>query len=141
MLWPPSVEPRHDNDASIVLRFAIGGVRLLITGDLEAAGERELLATGSAVKCDILQLGHHGSAGSSSEAFLAAVRPRLAFAATGEEPRFRFPAPATVARVRAKRVVMIAQRDGWDAVTWADRSDVTIAGRFPVVLLLPGTGR
>ena len=56
------------------------------------------------VRADVLKLGHHGIRG-SSEAWLAAVRPRFAVASCGEyDGKMRPPTPAVVARLRARRV-------------------------------------
>ncbi|NWF99616.1 MAG: MBL fold metallo-hydrolase [Thermoanaerobaculaceae bacterium] len=101
-----------DNDASLVAAIRCGGVRLLVTGDIEAAGERELLAAGRSVRAAVLQLPHHGSRTSSTAPFLAAVDPAVALAATGERPRFRYPHPEVARRVREGRTVLVVQTQG-----------------------------
>lgn len=63
----------------IVLRVTLGSsFSLLLTGDMEADLERALLRQGLPVVAAVLQVGHHGSSTSSSEAFLRAVAPRVA---------------------------------------------------------------
>ena len=42
----PTWTPRNENDRSLVLRLQYGAVRLLLTGDIEQATERWLLAQG-----------------------------------------------------------------------------------------------
>ena len=101
-----------DNNASLVAAIRCGGVRLLVTGDIEAAGERELLAAGRSVRAAVLQLPHHGSRTSSTAPFLAAVDPAVALAATGERPRFRYPHPEVARRVREGRTVLVVQTQG-----------------------------
>src|SRR3972149_476771 len=101
VLWPPPVMEGIDNDASLVARFYVGGARVLFAGDLEATGERSVLAGGESLRAEVLRLPHHGSRTSSTPAFLAAVRPVIALAATGTRPRFAYPDPSVVQRVRA----------------------------------------
>jgi competence protein ComEC len=101
-LWPPPVgEPASRNDRSLVLRVEVAGRRVLLTGDLEAAGERALLASGLDLRADVLKLGHHGSRTSSSAALLAAVDPKLAVASAACAGRFGMPHPEALARARA----------------------------------------
>lgn len=69
------------NEASCLLQVEAGGERLLLTGDLGVAGERQLLASGRDLRADWLLAGHHGSRSSSSPAFIAAVgAPQVLFA-------------------------------------------------------------
>lgn len=111
---PPLSGTRSDlNNNSVVLRLELGGRRLLLPGDAETAAEERLLASGVDLRADVLKLGHHGSAHSSSPAWLAAVRPRVAVASCGVENRFGHPAPETVERLRGVGAVLCrTDRDG-----------------------------
>ncbi|MFH1176498.1 MAG: DNA internalization-related competence protein ComEC/Rec2 [Acidobacteriota bacterium] len=129
VLWPPPELEAEDNDASLVAAFTLGGRRVLITGDLEAAGEAALLGGGQELAAALLQLPHHGAATSSTARFLAAVRPLVALAASGREPRFGHPHRTVVARVRASGVLVASQRDGIEVVRWTpgERLRVVVA--------------
>jgi competence protein ComEC len=63
------------NDASLVLLLRYGDFEALLTGDLEAAGERRLLERWEPEAVDLLKVAHHGSASGTTAAFLAAVAP------------------------------------------------------------------
>jgi competence protein ComEC len=90
------------NLASTVLRVRIGDVRLLLTGDAEAPEEDWLLAhVGAALAADILKVGHHGSATSSTPRFLAAVRPRLALVSVGAHNSYGHPDREALDALRA----------------------------------------
>lgn len=90
------------NDASCVLAVSGPGGRVLLTGDIEAAAERHLVAAHrEALDADVLVVPHHGSASSSSAAFLAAVRPGHALVPAGWRNRWGFPAPEVRERLRA----------------------------------------
>jgi competence protein ComEC len=128
VLWPPPVMEGADNDASLVARFAVGGARVLIAGDLEASGERSVLARGASPRAEVLQLPHHGSRTSSTQPFLAAVGPVIALAATGTRPRFAYPDPLVVRRVRALPAVLVRQGEGEGSVAWDDAGRIAVGG-------------
>ncbi len=101
----PEEAERRDNDLSMVLRIAQGlqnkfPQSVLFTGDIEAAGERALLARTPAamLAATVLKVPHHGSRTSSSSAFVAAVRPQVAVLSLGYRNPFGFPAPEVVER-------------------------------------------
>ena len=97
------------NALSCVLRVVdAAGHRLLLTGDIEAPQEAELLARlGPALRSDILVVPHHGSRTSSTAAFLDAVRPAVAVIQVGYRSRFGHPAPEVVARYRERGIEMV----------------------------------
>lgn len=94
---------RRGNNASCVLRVtSAAGQRLLLPGDIEAAVERWLVAEeGEALHSEVLVAPHHGSRTSSTQTFVAAVRPDEVIFAAGHDNRFGFPRPEVVARYRA----------------------------------------
>ena len=87
------------NSNSIVLRLVYGDLSFLLTGDLSAEGEEALLRTGVDLRSVVLKLGHHGSDGSSTPAFLAAVRPSVAVVSAGAGNSFGHPSPSTILRL------------------------------------------
>lgn len=96
-------KPRKENDRSCVLRVATRGAAALLTGDIEARSERELLErNAAALKADVLLVPHHGSRTSSTPGFIDAVAPRVAIVSTGYRNRFRHPNEAVVARYAAR---------------------------------------
>jgi competence protein ComEC len=74
----------------------------------------------SALRSDVLVVPHHGSRTSSTEAFLRAVRPRVAVIQVGYRSRYGHPAPEVVARYRALGIPLV-RTDHCGAWTW--RSD------------------
>ena len=85
VLWPEILKTRTGQDAnlsSLVLRLLLKGTSLLQMGDL--SGTYEMYA---ASPSDLLKVAHHGSPSSSSEAFLAAVRPQTALLSCGSAER------------------------------------------------------
>jgi competence protein ComEC len=97
---PPRFDRLSANEGSLVLRVRYGAVSLLFTGDVEGQAEAVLTSTGAPLSSTVLKVPHHGSATSSGEAFVGAVRPAIAVASLGRGNRFRFPAAAVVQRYR-----------------------------------------
>ncbi len=93
------------HDAGVSLRVTYGEVRLLFTGDNEAATERRMTSDSAAmIDADILQLGHHGSSTSTTASFLSAVDPMLAIYSAGANNSYGHPAPEVVDRVLASDI-------------------------------------
>lgn len=86
------------NDYSLVLQLQYHDFRGLFVGDLEQAGEKQIMDQISDV--DYLKVGHHGSAGSGGEKFLEALKPEIAVISAGEGNRYGHPAPETLERLR-----------------------------------------
>lgn len=108
VLHPPD-PPRQgtsadENNNSVVVRLGYGRLCLLLTGDIEEAGEAVLLAEGALLRCPVLKVSHHGSAGATSEAFLAAAAPQVAIIQVGAENRFGHPAAALLDRLASARI-------------------------------------
>lgn len=106
------------NDGSLVLALRYEERRLLLAGDAEAAAEERMLASGLDLDADVLQLGHHGSHSSSTEAFLDAVTPTYAVASAGRDNRFNHPSEIVLQRLARRRIsVFRTDRDGAVTVT------------------------
>jgi competence protein ComEC len=88
------------NNNSVSAMLSWGEASVLFTGDLHVEGEGILLSLGGDVDADVLQVGHHGSATSSSAAFLDAVSPLAAVISAGEDNPFGHPAQEVVERLR-----------------------------------------
>jgi competence protein ComEC len=89
------------NNRSCVLRIAAPGGRVLLTGDIERAAERELLRRAPGLlRADALLVPHHGSATSSSPEFVKEVAPRYAVFAVGYRNRFGHPREEVLERYR-----------------------------------------
>ena len=89
------------NDGSCVLLVAGPGGRALLTGDIEARGERALLTAVGRLPVDLVVAPHHGSRTSSGPALVAATRPAWVVFSTNWRNRWGFPAEPVVARWQA----------------------------------------
>ncbi len=124
-LWPPRKASAHTrNDRSLVLRVELSGLTLLLPGDLEREGERELLRSGRSLKADWLKLGHHGSQTSSTQAFLRAVEAEHVLVSVPCHGRFDMPHANVVQRLAEEGIRM------W----WTGRDGAVLVGANEEVL-------
>ncbi|MBV9647647.1 MAG: DNA internalization-related competence protein ComEC/Rec2 [Candidatus Eremiobacteraeota bacterium] len=95
---PLLTNTRNDiNNNSLVFRVEYRRFRMLFTGDAGAEAEARILASGADLHADVLKVGHHGSAYSSTPEFIRAVAPRYAIISVGRDNLFGHPAPSTIA--------------------------------------------
>jgi len=94
------------NDNSVAFIVHYHSFRMFFTGDAGIAAERRFLNAGIDLHSDILKVGHHGSAYSSSSDFIAAVHPRYAIISVGRHNMFGHPAPSTVRTLAAAGAVI-----------------------------------
>jgi len=92
--------PLSSNNRSLVLRLNLEGLTVLLCGDLERSGERELVHFWSYLSCSVLKVPHHGGEGGLSAELLEAVRPSLAVISVGAGNRYGHPSPKLLARLR-----------------------------------------
>jgi competence protein ComEC len=99
---PPAVDGDDGtavNDVSLVLRAHTAVGRVLLTGDVELLAQAELVASGADLRAEVLKVPHHGSR-YSSNAFLAAVAPRLALVSVGAGNSYRQPNAGVLDQLR-----------------------------------------
>ena len=96
----PVAQYEDTNDTSIVLRIDYGATSFLLTGDMEADAERDLVNSGANLKVDVLQVGHHGSSTSTSYVFLNAVLPEMGIISCGVNNKYGHPHEETLSILR-----------------------------------------
>ena len=96
----PVAQYSDTNDTSLVLRLDYGSTSFLLTGDMEADAERDLVNTGANLKADVLQVGHHGSSTSTSYLFLNSVLPEMGVISCGVNNKYGHPHEETLSILR-----------------------------------------
>lgn len=115
------------NEDSLVLLVEYGEFQALFSGDIGFPVER--LLKGHVGPVDLLKVGHHGSAGSSSDAWLSELRPRAAVISVGAHNRYGHPAPSALARLAAHHIaVWRTDREG-TIIAQTDGRTLTVRGR------------
>ena len=104
VLHPPEPDwerPRVRNDDSVVIEVMCGDVAMVLTGDVGAGVEREMVTQLTPARTRILKVGHHGSRTSSSSLLLEAWRPQIALISAGRGNTFGHPAPEVIERLES----------------------------------------
>ncbi|TYK64739.1 DNA internalization-related competence protein ComEC/Rec2 [Colwellia echini] len=100
ILWPLSVNisdnenrrvKQKNDDSCVILISDEKGRNLFLTGDISAKVELQLLTLYPKLTADILQVPHHGSKTSSSQAFLTQLSPQLGLVSAGFLNRWNMP--------------------------------------------------
>ncbi|MEN6489013.1 MAG: DNA internalization-related competence protein ComEC/Rec2 [Smithella sp.] len=120
-LWPPQMPPfvavkladDDINESSLVLQLKYGKTSFLVTGDISAAIEDNLVRSGKDFKSDVLFVPHHGSAHSSSIDFIKKAACRYAVISAGKGNTFHHPHPSTLERYKAAQATILrTDQDG-----------------------------
>ena len=90
-----------ENENSVIMLIRYGTKSILLTGDVEEAGERKLLATfGLEIRnVSLLKVAHHGSDSSSMSDFVRRTRPGIAFVSCGKRNRYGHPSGDVIKRL------------------------------------------
>jgi competence protein ComEC len=121
---------RPQNNDTLVLKLSYGAASALLEGDAERRIER-LMSAGGEAGADLLKVGHHGSATSSTAEFLSAVRPHYAVISVGAHNPFGYPRPEVLARLESLGVATF-RTDAHGAVSFyldGRRVDAKLPGR------------
>lgn len=87
------------NNVSVAMKLVYGRTSFLFVGDVEKEGDREIVEYGDLIRSDVLKVGHHGSATSTSQEFLHLVKPDYAVVSVGEKNRFNHPSEEVIFRL------------------------------------------
>lgn len=110
ILGPAAFVENNSNNNSLIVRadLWVGGKNcsILLTGDAEAESENAVLSTPAAanLRADILKVGHHGSASSTSLAFFYMVDPKICTISCGNGNSYGHPHNETIALLESAGV-------------------------------------
>lgn len=125
-LWPLKIISNQDeNENCSVFMVTYEGYKILITGDLDEEGERELMRLYEGtdkLKADILKIGHHGSGGSTCDDFLKTVDPDVCVIQVGKN-NYGHPHPKVIEKCR-ENCIMIFRTDIHGAVGFSFGQDM-----------------
>lgn len=108
---PPRNPDPETNNNSLVLRLEWGGISILLTGDIEAEAELQILENGYPVQSNVLKVAHHGSASSTTAEFLEAVAPSVAVISVGAGNPSGLPSQDVLDRLTVRGNVSVLRTD------------------------------
>lgn len=98
-VFAPMSAEGTSNELGLTVLAAAGQTEVLITGDMEREGELRLVQSVPLPDIEVLVVGHHGSATSTTPELLAAVRPALALISVGPDNKYGHPDWDTLVRL------------------------------------------
>lgn len=114
-LWPLEIDEeagQEENSQCSVFMIRYGSWRILVTGDLDARGEQEMVDWYSQrgqldiLKADILKVGHHGSGTSTCDGFLDAAEPEMAVIQVGKRNIYGHPDGKVIEKLQQKGIIV-----------------------------------
>ena len=124
----PSVDYRDNNDDSVVTYLEYKDVNFMFTGDIEAEAEKDMGAQNLVIDVDFMSVPHHGSKGSSTEAFLAKAKPEYAIVSVGADNSYGHPSADALNRYNAIGSKVYRTDQLGDIVIKTDGKTATING-------------
>ncbi|MBI2868644.1 MAG: DNA internalization-related competence protein ComEC/Rec2 [Chloroflexi bacterium] len=113
---PASPDESDVDDSGLVLRLSLDGVSFLLTGDISADVERELVRDRAVLTSTVLKVAHHGSNTSTSAEFLSVVNPGVAVISVGAGNSFGHPGAGAMSRLSARPSLDVYRTDEHGAV-------------------------
>lgn len=127
MLAPNSTYYDDLNNYSVVIKIKYGNNTFLLTGDAGTVSEKEMLEAGYDLKADVLKVGHHGSAYSTSLPFLNAVNPRYAVISVGKNNDYGHPAKVTLNKLKAHHIIVYRTDQNGTIVATSDGNKISFS--------------
>ena len=99
ILHPPRYFPYLGNDSSCVLQITTMHGTALLTGDISAVVERDIVRRWkNELQTDVIVVSHHGSKNASDQTFVSTINARWALISAGYGNRFHHPSIETINR-------------------------------------------
>lgn len=125
ILEPSSINPSDSNNNSVAIKVTTGNNSIVLTGDAESPSEAAMCSSGIDLSCDVLVLGHHGSATATSWDFLQATIPEYAVVSCGIENQYGHPDKDTMDKLQSMGIqVYRTDKQGTITVT-SDGTNLT----------------
>lgn len=133
-LWPPpgggGVDPGESapNNASVVLLAEVGGVRILLTGDVEPSAQAALERTLAGLRVDVLKVPHHGSRHQDLP-WLTSLGAGLALVSVGADNDYGHPSVDVLAGLEATGADVWRTDTAGDVVVVVRQGEVGVVAR------------
>lgn len=120
-------EVKDYNTSSLVFKVSYGKTDFLLTGDAPVSIEKELVEKmKSDLDVEILQVGHHGSKSSTSQAWLEATSPEMAVIQVGKNNRYGHPNEEVLERLGKYGIKVMRTDEVGDIRVFSDGAKIII---------------
>lgn len=100
----PAAISTDSNENSVAIKLTNGSNNFILTGDAEHNSEENMIRSGIDLNCDVLCVGHHGSASSTSWDLLQASVPGFAVISCGVDNQYGHPDADTLDRLSSMEI-------------------------------------
>ena len=100
----PSIIGNDSNNNSVAIKLTNGENSFIFTGDAESSSESDMCNSGIDLSCDVLVLGHHGSATATSYDFLQKTIPEFAVISCGTDNQYGHPDKDTMDKLESMNI-------------------------------------
>ena len=111
VLGPLEKNDNAENNNSLVILAACSSGSMLLTGDMEFPEEKSLLAAEAIPQVDVLKVGNHGEDDATSNALIAAARPKLAVISTNTQDEPDTPSPRVMRLLASWKIPVLVTQD------------------------------
>jgi competence protein ComEC len=117
------------NNSSIIVKLVYLNNSFLFTGDAEEQIEKDLLASDTYLKSQVLKIAHHGSKYSTSQEFLDRVKPQYAVIQVGQDNAFGHPHLRIIKRLEENNIDILRNDFLGTLIFIADGQNLQIKNR------------
>jgi len=114
------------NNSSIVIRMVYGKNSFIFMGDAEYEEESQIIRNYKNIYSDLIKIGHHGSALSTSQELLAAISPKYAVISVGQDNSYGHPVQEILDRINATNATIYRTDLQGDITVISDGKKLTI---------------
>ena len=125
---PPDPLSEQENDRCIAMRIEYGDTAFWLGGDSEETEEVQMVERGLVKNAEVYVAHHHGSASSSTRAFLQALSPEIALISCGAGNDFGHPSEETLQRL-AQAGCAVLRTDLQGSIRVSSDGDTVTYGR------------
>ena len=130
-LYPyKNVTSDNRNDICLTLKVVSGGFNAVFAGDIPTETEQIILENDNVGKANLFKVNHHGSKGSNSVEWLAAIKPDVSVISCALKNNYGHPADETLYRLeKCKTRVLYTMYSGQISIT-KDNKENLIVNKF-----------
>lgn len=129
----PGSKADDTNNSSIVVKVEYGNNYFLFMGDAEAEEEAQIINKWKNLKCDVIKIGHHGSASSTSDKLLKSVKPQYAIISVGIDNAYGHPDQSALDRLNKAAVEIYRTDQHGDITIVSDGKSIEITTEKNVI--------
>lgn len=125
VLAPSSIDSGDSNDNSVAIKLENGRNSFIFTGDAESSSESAMCSSGINLDCDVLSLGHHGSASSTSWEFLQNTVPEFAVISCGTGNQYGHPHAETMEKLQDMGILVFRSDKQGTVIALSDGENIS----------------